>query len=134
MGIFDMMAKSLELPDSELAKLAELQHLEELKRKLAPPPAPLFQGVRELVLRKSKPESQEQVHAGFEKQPFGEVECLVTQNLLDVVKWVAGEELDSENWRTHAGFHSRVPGYRGFRRIDRKLPIIFGSADRILGH
>lgn len=98
MGIYDMMSKSLDLPDGELAKLAELQHQEELKRKLAAPPAPLLKGARELVLRKCKPESQEQVHAGFEKQPFGEVEFLVTQKLLDMVKWVAGEELDSENW------------------------------------
>ena len=46
-----MMSKSLDLPDGELAKLAELQHQEELKRKLAAPPAPLLKGARELVLR-----------------------------------------------------------------------------------
>ena len=39
-----MMSKSLKLPDGELAKLAELQHHEKLKRKLADPPAPLFKG------------------------------------------------------------------------------------------
>jgi hypothetical protein len=38
------------------------------------------------------------VQAIFEKQSFGEVERLVTPKLLDVVKRVAGEELDSENW------------------------------------
>ena len=37
-----MMSKSLKLPDGELAKLAELQHQEQFKRKLAGPPAPLF--------------------------------------------------------------------------------------------
>ena len=36
--------------------------------------------------------------AVFEKQPFGEVERLVTQKLLDVVKRVAKEELENENW------------------------------------
>jgi transcriptional regulator with XRE-family HTH domain len=96
--IYNKMSKFLRLPDGELARLAELQRQEELKRKLAEPPAPLFKGVRELVLRKCKPEKQNQMRAIFEKQPFGEVERLVTQKLLDVVKRVAREELESENW------------------------------------
>jgi hypothetical protein len=37
----------------------------------------------------------------FEKQPFGELERLVTQKLLDVVKRVAKDELESKTW-----FHS----------------------------
>ncbi len=41
---------------------------------------------------------QKQIRAIFEKQPFGELERLVTQKLLDVVKRVAKEELESENW------------------------------------
>lgn len=96
--IYSKMSKFLKLPDGELAKLAELQRQEQLKRKLADPPAPLFKGVRELVLRKCEPEMQDQMRAIFERQPFGEVERLVTQKLLDVVKRVAKEELDSENW------------------------------------
>src|SRR3989454_8106621 len=81
-----------------LAKLAGLQRREELKRKGAEPPTPLFQGVRELVLRKCNPDRQKQIRAIFEKQPFGELERLVTQKLLDIVKRVAKEELQSENW------------------------------------
>ncbi len=96
--IYDKMAKFLKLPNDELAKLADLQRLEELKRKLADPPTPLFQGLRELVLRKCKADKQKQIRTIFEKQPFGEVERLVTQKLLDVVKRVAKEELQSENW------------------------------------
>ncbi len=34
----------------------------------------------------------------FEKQPFGELERLVTQKLLGVVKRVAKDELESETW------------------------------------
>ena len=34
----------------------------------------------------------------FEKEPFGALERLVTQRLLDVVKRVTKEELDDENW------------------------------------
>jgi transcriptional regulator with XRE-family HTH domain len=96
--IYDKMSKFLKLPDGELAKVVELQRQEVLRRKLADPPAPLFKGVRELVLRKCKPGKQRQVQAIFEKQPFGELERLVTQKLLDVVKRVAKEELESENW------------------------------------
>lgn len=96
--IYDKMSKFLKLPEGELAKLADLQRQERLKRKLADPPAPLFKGVRELVLRKCKPENQEQMQAIFEKQPFGEVERLITQKLLDVVKQAAREELENENW------------------------------------
>ncbi len=96
--IYDKMAKFLKLPNGELAKLADLERQEELKRKLADPPAPLFKEVRDLVLRKCKPDKQKQVRVIFEKQPFGELERLVTQKLLDVVKRLAREELESENW------------------------------------
>jgi hypothetical protein len=50
------------------------------------------------MLRKCAPDKQEQVRAIFEKEPFGELEQLVTQKLLDVAKRVAREELESENW------------------------------------
>ncbi len=96
--IYDKMGRFLKFPNGELAKLADLQRQEQLRRKLTEPPAPLFQGVRELVLRKCKPDKQDQIRAIFEKQPFGELERLVTRKLLDVVKRVAKEELQSENW------------------------------------
>jgi transcriptional regulator with XRE-family HTH domain len=96
--IYDKMGRFLELPNGELAKLADHQRKEELKKKLGDPPAPLFKEVRELVLRKCKPDKQKQIRAIFEKQPFGELERLVTQKLLDVVKRLAKEELESENW------------------------------------
>src|SRR5712692_3198833 len=96
--IYGKMGQLLKLPNGELAKLAELQRKEELKRKLGEPPAPLFKEVRELILRKCNPDTEKQVRAIFEKQPFGELERLVTQKLLDVVKRVAKEELQSENW------------------------------------
>jgi transcriptional regulator with XRE-family HTH domain len=96
--IYDKMERLLKLPNGELAKLADLQRQEGLKRKLADPPTPLFKEVRELVLRKSKPDKQRQIRAIFEKQPFGELERLVTQKLLDVVKRFAEEELENENW------------------------------------
>ena len=96
--IYEKIGQFLKLPNGELAKLADLQRREELKRKFVEPPAPLFKEVRGLVLRKCKPDKQGRIRAIFEKQPFGELERLVTQKLLDVVKRVAKEELESENW------------------------------------
>jgi transcriptional regulator with XRE-family HTH domain len=96
--IYEKMAKFLKLPSDRLSKLAELQRREELKRDLAGPPAPLFGEVREVILRKCVPDREKEVRAIFEKQAFGELERLVTQKLLDVLKKVAKEELNCENW------------------------------------
>jgi transcriptional regulator with XRE-family HTH domain len=105
--IYEKMGKFLKLSSGRLAKLAELQRREELKRNFEEPPAPLLHQVRELVLRKCTPEKQQEVRAVFEKQPFGELERLVTQKLLDVVKRVAREELESEKWLHSVARHSR---------------------------
>jgi len=95
--IYEKMAAFLKLPSDRLSKLADLQRTEELKRNLGDPPTPLFREVRELILRKCVPDREKQIRAILEKQPFGELERLVTQKLLDVVKRVAKEELNSEN-------------------------------------
>jgi transcriptional regulator with XRE-family HTH domain len=96
--IYDKMGKFLKLPSGKLSKLADHQRKEVLKRTLEDPPKPLFKEVRELILRKCAPERKEQIRAIFEKQPFGELERLVTQKLLDVVKKIAKDELQSETW------------------------------------
>ena len=96
--IYDQMEKFLKLPSGRLSELADEERKEELKRKLGGPPAPLLKEVRELVLRKCVPNKEKQVQAIFEKQSFGELERLVIQKLLDVVKRIAKEELESENW------------------------------------
>jgi transcriptional regulator with XRE-family HTH domain len=95
--IYEKMAKFLKLPSDRLSKVAAVQRTEELKRNLADPPAPLFKEVRELILRKCVPDREKEIRAILEKQPFGELERLVTQKLLDVVKRVAKEELNSES-------------------------------------
>ncbi len=96
--IYDKMGKFLKLPSGKLAKLADHQRKEELKRSLGDPPKPLFKEVRELILGKCVPAKEKQIRVIFEKQPFGELERLVTQKLLDVIKKVAKEELNSETW------------------------------------
>jgi len=96
--MYEKMEAFLKLPSGELSNLADLQRIEELKRKLGDPPAPLFKEVRELILHKCAHDKEKQIRAIFENQPFGELERLVTQKLLDVVKRVAEKELDSEDW------------------------------------
>jgi transcriptional regulator with XRE-family HTH domain len=96
--IYDTMSRVLKLPPGKLSTLADLQRKDELKRTLRDPPAPLFKEVRALILQKCAPTREPQIRAIFEKQPFGELERLVTQKLLDVIKRVAKEELGSENW------------------------------------
>jgi transcriptional regulator with XRE-family HTH domain len=96
--IYDKMDKFLKLPTGELARLAAVQRTEGLKRELVEEPAPLFHAVRELILRKCPPNKEAHLRAIFEKQPFGELERLVTKQLLDVVKGVATEELENEYW------------------------------------
>jgi len=96
--IYEKMEAFLKLPIGELSNLADLQRIEELKRKLGGQPAPLFKEVRELILRKCAPNKERQIQAIFEKQPFGELERLITQKLLDVVKGAAKKELESEDW------------------------------------
>jgi len=96
--IYDKMDKFLKLPEGELARLANLQRREQVKRQLGEDPAPLFEEVRALILRKCRPEREKQMRAVFEKEPFGEIERLVTQKLLEVVKRVAKEELANEYW------------------------------------
>ena len=96
--IYDRMDKFLRLPSGELAKLAELQRKEQLKRELGDEPTALLGGVRELILRKCAPDKEAEIRAIFERQPLGELERLVTSKVLEVAKQVARQELDNEYW------------------------------------
>jgi transcriptional regulator with XRE-family HTH domain len=96
--IYDRMSRFLKLPKDHLSKLADLQRKDELKRILGDPPPPLFPEIREVILRKCAPASAKQMRTIFEKEAFGELEHLVTQRLLDVVKRVVREELENESW------------------------------------
>src|SRR6266581_4997316 len=106
--VYERMNTFLKLPKGQLSAMVEAQRREQLKRKLADQPAPLFKEVRELVIRKCKPETQGAIRDIFEKHAFSEVERLVTQKLLDVTKRVAKDELKNENWlRTVAKLQGR---------------------------
>jgi len=96
--IYEKLGGLLQLPAGKLADLADLQRKEWLKKKIQSPLAPLFKEVRELLLQKCKQQRRREVRAIFEKEPFGELERLITQKLMDVVKTLAKEELKRENW------------------------------------
>lgn len=114
--IYEKMATLLKLPSDQLTRLADVQRKEALMSKLNSAPAPLFKEIREFVLDKCPPEEVEAIRAIFGKQSFGELERLVTQKLLDVVKQLVKEELDNENWfRLAAELSGR--SYEEFRVI-----------------
>jgi len=96
--IYEKIENFLGLPGGELSRLADLQRKEDLKKKIADPPEPLFKAFRELILRKCNPGTDLQIREIFQKEPFGALERLVTQKLLDSAKKVAKEELESEQW------------------------------------
>src|SRR5437016_544980 len=96
--IYDKLGRCLKLPAGKLAGLADLQRKQEFRKKIQSPPVPLFREVRELLLEKCRRDKRRQVRSIFEKESFGDLERLITQKLLDVVKTVAREELKRENW------------------------------------
>src|SRR5713101_1372441 len=96
--IYDKLGRCLKLPVGKLAGLADVQRKQELRKKIQSPPVPLFREVRELLLEKCKRDKRRQMRAIFEKEAFGELERLITQKLLDVIKTDAREELKRENW------------------------------------
>lgn len=96
--IYEKMGAFLNLSSGELATLARAQRLEKLRRDFEEPQGALLKETRELILEKCVPEQREQIRAIFERQPFGELELLVTQKLLDVVRRAVRAELDNETW------------------------------------
>ncbi len=96
--IYEKLGTILKLPAGKLAGLADLQRRQELKKKIQSPPVPLFREVRDLLLEKCRPGKRTQIRAIFEKEPFGELERLITQKLLDLVQALAKEELGNEKW------------------------------------
>ncbi|MCX6623529.1 MAG: XRE family transcriptional regulator [Acidobacteria bacterium] len=96
--IYEKFGQCLKLPSGELSRLADVQRRQELKKKVGEPPRPLFTECRLLILRKCEPDRHAEVRRIFEKEPFGELERLVTQKILELAQGIAREELRSEEW------------------------------------
>src|ERR1700758_3754796 len=56
--IYEKIGDFLKLPGGELSRLAEVQRQEELKKRVAGKPVPLFRECRELILSKCNPENR----------------------------------------------------------------------------
>jgi transcriptional regulator with XRE-family HTH domain len=96
--IYEKLDRVLKLSNGELAKLALAQRMDAMKRNYEEPRGALLKETRKLILRKCVAARQKDVRSIFERQPFGELEQLVTQKLLDVVSRVARSELDNQAW------------------------------------
>jgi transcriptional regulator with XRE-family HTH domain len=120
--IYERMGNFLQLPAEQLSRLAEIERREEMKKRVTGVASPLFKECRSLILRKCNPGRREEVRRIFEKEPFGELEKLVTQKLLDVAQGVAGEELRSEEW-------SRVMGQLSNRSYEQMRVAILEFLD-----
>ncbi|MGB5510332.1 MAG: helix-turn-helix transcriptional regulator [Woeseiaceae bacterium] len=96
--IYEKMGKFLQLSKGELATLARAERLDELRRGYEEPQGALLKETRELILRKCSPARRQQIQAVFARQSFGELEQLITQKLLDVVRQAARLELENEEW------------------------------------
>ena len=96
--IYQKLGKVLKLSHGELEKLAAAQRMDALRRNYEEPQGALLKETRNLILRKCIAARQKEIRSIFERQPFGELERLVTKTLLDVVSRVAKSELDNETW------------------------------------
>ena len=84
--IYEKIGRFLRLPSGELSRLADVQRKQELMKRIAEAPAPLFKECRELILRKCDRDRRAEVRRIFEGETFGELERLVTQTILDVAQ------------------------------------------------
>jgi hypothetical protein len=110
--IYDKIEQFLRLPSGELSKLAGLQRKEVLQRRWEDPLAPLFKEVRALIFRKCNPDNGKHICTIFEKQPFGELECFVTQKLKEMRHATVPKDADGQHpaFSGDSGRNSRRTG------------------------
>lgn len=95
--IYEKIGEFLKLPAGELSKLAYLQRQEELKKRVTERPRALFEESRGLLLRTCAPDREKEVRRIFEKEPFGELERLVTQKLIEAAQDAVRNKVDAFN-------------------------------------
>src|SRR2546428_6715862 len=96
--LYEKMSRTLGLPRAELARLAALEHHEARDEKWKEPPPARFGPMRDLILRKCRPARVRQMRAIFEKQPFGELEQIVTRTLITIVRDETRAHARDETW------------------------------------
>jgi transcriptional regulator with XRE-family HTH domain len=95
--IYDKIGEFLKFPPGELSRLAELQRLEDLKRRVVELPPALFRDWRELLLRKCEGPRRRELRRVFEREPFSPLERLITRKLLGVAQGILSGALGSED-------------------------------------
>lgn len=111
--IYDKMSGLLGLPREELARLAALQHRNELDRAWRGSPNARFGPMRELILGKCR-RHEKSMRAIFEKDPFGELERLITRTLIEVIRDEARVHARDEKW-LHSLASTAGESYRKMR-------------------
>jgi len=96
--LYDKIGSVLRIPREELAQLAAVQHHAVLDRMWRTEAKPLFESMRELVLSKCRPSRQSHLRATFEKDPFGDIERLITRTLITVIREDAAPHARDEQW------------------------------------
>jgi hypothetical protein len=96
--IYDKMSGLLGLPREELARLATLQHRNELDRAWRGSTEARFAPMRELILNKCHRRREKSIRGIFEKDPFGELERLITRTLIEVIRDEARAHARDEEW------------------------------------
>ena len=96
--LYDKMSRLLAVPREELARLATLQHRDALDRTWRGSAQARFGPMRELILGKCNRRRVKAMRTLFEKDPFGEVERLITRTLIDVVRDDARSHALDETW------------------------------------
>ena len=117
--LYEKMSRALGLPKMELARLAALEHHEALDDQWQEAPPARFGPMRELILRKCRPARLRQMRAIFDKQPFGELEQIITRTLINIVRDEARTHARDETWlRTIARSGRDTYRQMRVRRID----------------
>jgi hypothetical protein len=96
--LYDKMSRVLGLPREELARLAALEHHRALADKLQVTAPERLGPMRDLILRKCRPARVRRMRAIFEKEPFGEIERIITRHLISVVREEARVHARDETW------------------------------------
>lgn len=94
--LYKRMDRFLKLPVGALGRLAGMERRQQQEVNGGVPP--MFDDVRALVIEKCASIRRAQIKTIVAQQPFGELERLVTQTLLDVSHDVARAELDNIRW------------------------------------
>ncbi|HSP14784.1 MAG TPA: helix-turn-helix domain-containing protein [Thermoanaerobaculia bacterium] len=111
--IYDKMSGLLGLPREELARLAAQQHRDEIDRAWRGAAMARFGPMRQLILGKCQRREKE-IRAIFEKDPFGELERLITRTLIEVIRDEARAHARDETW-LHSLASTAGQSYRKMR-------------------